>query len=215
MSDIITPKERPVLMSVPMVRATLRDVAPKTHTRRVMKPQPTLHKDGSCFFFGSLDAEHHQPAIIEHCPYGQPGDRLWVRETFCPGPRYNPAICRHRPCYAADNERNCGMNDKRWLPSIHMPRWASRITLEIASVRVERLQAISETDAQAEGVMPEFEMDVASFVKGAAVPQSTYFLGFKHLWDEINGKRPGCSWADNPWVWVIEFRRILAGLEAV
>jgi hypothetical protein len=97
----------------------------------------------------------------------------------------------------------------RWRPSIHMPRWASRLTLEIINVRVERVQDISEEDAIAEGVQKEFEIDLSQFrnLNTNFGDISTYKLGFKHLWNSINLER-GFGWDSNPWVWVIEFKRI-------
>jgi hypothetical protein len=121
------------------------------------------------------------------CKYGKSGDRLWVRETWQEvswpptGPRF---------VYKADGDAS----PDRWRPSIHMPRWASRITLEVESVRVERLQECSEADAKAEGCSP----------LGDDTSQA-YRLGYMHLWGQING--PG-SWEANPWVWVITFKRI-------
>lgn len=114
------------------------------------------------------------------------GDRVgwWLGETFLEG--------SERPF--------------RWRPSLHMPRWASRIALDVVSVRVERLQAITEADAFAEGVeanpyvMCDGTTDEAMSISARD--------NFRSLWDTINGKRPGCSWGDNPWVWVVEFRRI-------
>ena len=143
------------------------------------------------------------------CPYGLRGDRLWVRETWATyGMEAEPE--QDRPLFfRADDDTREGWatpDDLIWRPAIHMRRWASRITLEITSIRVERVQDISEKDARAEGVTPEFEMDAASFVRGAPVPASTYVLGFKHVWNEINGAR-GFGWDVNPWVWVIEFRK--------
>nr|WP_319802623.1 hypothetical protein [Marinobacter sp. EN3] len=143
------------------------------------------------------------------CPYGRPGDRLWVRETF-QGPLVSydraqefyedrlkfesPEYCEYRadggpdPVFVdADDEERHG-----WKPSIHMPRWASRINLEITGVRVERLQDISEQDAKAEGVEPAQCCDA-------------HYHGFSKLWQSINGPD---SWDANPWVWVVEFKRV-------
>jgi len=124
------------------------------------------------------------------CPYGQVGDRLWVRETWHVG-LSSHGVC---PGYKADMKYRCGESmpqlfPLKWKPSIHMPRWASRILLEITEVRVERLQEITGEDAKAEG----------------AEPYGYYFIGgFKELWDSLNAKR-GYGWETNPWVWVITF----------
>jgi hypothetical protein len=138
------------------------------------------------------------------CPYGQPGDRLWVRETWAEHPDF-PG-CR-RAIYRADPE--CEYDTERWNPSIHMPRWASRILLEIVSVRVERLQDISEADARAEGITPhevrQFAIFGASEEERAAIYRDAAVGPYRGLWQQING--PG-SWGANPWVWVVEFRRV-------
>lgn len=177
-------KERPILFSAPMVRALLE--GRKTQTRRIVKLPA---KDGSGdnrFVFD--DAEGRKRFI--DCPYGEPGDRLWVRETW------RPAQVDGMAWYAA----TCGdETHERWKPSIHMPRWASRITLEITGVRVEQLQDISESDAIAEGVTP-------SDMKAISCLDRNYHAYFM-LWESINGSG---SWDLNPWVWVIEFRRIVA-----
>lgn len=145
-------KTRPILFSGPMVRAILE--GRKTQTRRVVKPQPAHCADlpmGKDLTFASA------------CPYGQPGDRLWVRETWAVGTLFDyvrPSLLPKPDCesklavdYAANPRRIWHSEDQgRWRPSIHMPRWASRITLEITSVRVERLQDISHKDAIAEGL---------------------------------------------------------------
>lgn len=154
------------------------------------------------------------------CPYGQPGTVLWVRETWglmcyhdptdwCEGSIKGVPEVELRERYAVEHAANWNLPNEsaRWRPSIHMPRWASRITLEITGVRVERLQEISEEDAKSEGV--EFSSAVASFICDTpamrADRKSAYRSAFVDLWESING--PG-SWDANPWVWVIEFRRL-------
>lgn len=170
-----------------MVRAILD--GRKTQTRRVMK----------------LEVEDCQVRtlcsyrqILEACPYGQPGDQLWVRETF--RVLYDPATCLKGALdidYRANGEdRIADRLPKRpagykWRPSIHMPRWASRITLGLTAVRVERLREMTNEDAQAEGI--EVSMDEHSVNL------------FADFWDSINGKT--YPWASNPWVWVLTFRR--------
>lgn len=196
-------KERPILFSAPMVRAILE--GRKTQTRRVVKHAPA-----------PWNAEH-TAWDMTCCPYGQPGDRLWVRETWGAHfmwddvpPSGIPNDGKACLFYMADGFSTGGCSQTRrdkWRPSIHMPRWASRITLEIAGVRVERLQDISEKDAQAEGAM---------YHDGRGIGHSGWRHDYKdvhvdarssfyRLWQEING--PG-SWDANPWVWVVEFKRI-------
>lgn len=168
-------KERPIIFSGPMVRAILE--GRKTQTRRVVKDDTML---------AWLNCDNVVKPINDHvahlgCPYGQPGDRLWVRETFCPD--YDP------PIYKADEDQA----KIAWKPSIHMPRWASRITLEITAVRVERLQDISDADALAEGCEPFRENDMNAID------------AYADLWADINGPE---NWEANPWVWVIEFKKV-------
>lgn len=174
-------KERPILFSAPMVRALLD--GRKTQTRRVVKPQPTATREEAIRTYGKGGTFILEAGFFGvRCPYGQLGDRLWVRETW--------GACAGSPVYRADDNATCP-DGGRWKPSIHMPRWASRITLEVTGVRVERLQDISEEDAIAEGV-PEQRGDP---------------WAFQCLWDSINGARERCSWAANPWVWAITFSR--------
>lgn len=190
-----------------MVRAILEDR--KTQTRRII-PNPVSSPiqaadvlNGWRDRFGNLNAKMR-------CPYGKPGDRLWVRETFCPvrWGDYMPVAIPKGPegaliQFRADYKEGSIDYDGCWKPAIHMPRWASRILLEITEVRVQRVQEISEDDAIAEGV------EVAN-------PQAKGYYGprnaFKHLWDSINAKRDKgkYAWKNNPWVWVISFRRINA-----
>lgn len=196
-------RERPIIFSGPMVQAVL--AGRKTQTRRVVKGAP-LWDTAPVEFSNSpgwwTDREDHDS---RRCPYGKPGDRLWVRETFAApwGKDYElpggvPAVF-----YRADGEPF--NDDGRWTPSIHMPRWASRITLELTGVRVERLQDISEKDAKAEGI------EEPSPAHGAWCDPNlgreghwSYRLTFSLLWDSINGKR--APWASNCWVWVLQFR---------
>jgi len=194
-------KERPILMSGPMVRAILE--GRKSQTRRECKPE----------WYRCLDMEEPdaRAAALTRCPYGQPGDRLWVRETWGKDPD-------GRPCYRADctvhldsdnyadqleHDRLVGARWARWRPSIFMPRWACRLVLEIVAVRVERLQEISEADVRAEGceirAMWMFGADTKE--KRNAIARPVY----QNLWDSLNAKR--APWSSNPWVWVVEFRR--------
>jgi hypothetical protein len=212
-----------------MVKAILK--GQKTQTRRVVKLNPSGH-DVSCYSFKTrnfikchdLEDDHCAPcgfgfqneSKFWRCPYGEPGDRLWVREThafvFHPdgdldGEQYsveceNGETGRFSVRYAADG---CAVDwDGGWRPSIFTPRWASRITLEITGVRVERLNQISEADAVAEGV----ECVKLRFWKDYDGKEGVYvnpILSYQSLWSSING--PG-SWDANPFVWVIEFRRV-------
>ncbi len=197
-----------------MVRAVLK--GRKTQTRRVVTPQSQSNSAGLTHYKGCLVFEHDIEAIEKFCPYGQPGDRLWVREnfycdygTFAAGgslPKERPEWADQNLYYAADGtcceqipECCCAEVGKpRWRPSIHMPRWASRINLEITGVRVERLQDISRADTEAEGVGCDWQ------------PDSNQFATFQRLWDSINGKakpgKPDVSWRANPWVWVLELK---------
>lgn len=203
-------KERPILFSGPMVLAILEER--KTQTRRIVKEPvlSTAYKDNELNF--KIGERYIK------CPYGQVGDRLWVRETF----RYisytegydsgvdqggghdwgdgysfvqyksDSFIFRYE-LLEEDYLKTSPVID-RWYPSIHMPRWASRILLEITDIRVERLKDITEEDAKAEGI------ENKSNHFHLACTQD-----FKRLWESINGLG---SWYMNPWVWVVEFRRI-------
>lgn len=210
-------KERPILMSAPMVRAILNGT--KTQTRRVVKPQPQFMElgGGPAFLlprqkqwerYGYVTFDRAAQACS---PYGQPGDRLWCKETWCtPECWDNVKPTDLDPAkvpidYAADFERDTIILG-RLRPSIFMRRWMSRITIEVVSVRVERLQDISEEEAEAEGVeeslgTPQVECD------GQVLhyPDASFVRSYRKLWDQING--PG-AWELNPWVWVVEFRRI-------
>lgn len=218
--------ERPILFSAPMVRAILAET--KTQTRRVVKQQPVY--DGR--FAGGWkmagnnghEAATCSPLIAELCPYGQPGDRLWVRESFCPIYPQDPSYNGGRPIeydYQATYKHGDRLGDligiqKKWKPSIHMPRAVSRITLEITGVRVERLQDISEADAISEGIeegVPATGTDVRIWKNYSHSKQRTPWLvcplnSYFSLWESING--PG-SWEANPWVWVVGFKRLKGG----
>ncbi|PBY95667.1 hypothetical protein CJT43_17980 [Pseudomonas aeruginosa] len=230
------PRERPILFNDQMVRAILD--GRKTVTRRVMKPQPMPSKSGG----------HHWPCKVHQsmlhverelqngegcwcglaeaaCPYGEPGDRLWVRETWtdvnmCGAPALayradedirdlmeEPGFLDDRGAFNYDDPRvkpypfacwHAELDQARWRPSIHMPRWASRILLELTAVRVERLQDISEEQARAEGYPAERECETGGSGLDA-------WLWFRSLWGEINGPE---AFTANPWVWVIEFKRV-------
>lgn len=234
-------KERPILFSGPMVRAILE--GRKTQTRRVVKPQSDTEIHGEPYWNvgGFRFRPHAQPQVSGNpikCQFGQPGDRLWVRETFqeffddeIPDGRTR-AVRGHmgvpaQPnrisyvAFRADGEipASAEHGEALWRPSIFMRRWASRITLEVTAVRVERLQDISDDDAELEGITRERGI-VGCHCNGGVhteVMGDLYFSdmggdgfefassAYRQLWESING--PG-SWAANPWVWVIEFKRV-------
>ena len=208
-------KERPILFSGPMVRAI--PGGKKTMTRRVAKPPKKFSDNSYCdphVCPPSLwwwDGVHTHVGVKQDCPYGQAGDRLWVRETYC---FYLCANSDEEEIhYRADGE-SCPVDGEkvRWRPSIHMPRWASRITLEITDVRVERLQEITEEDAKQEGANIRITNSVNVYSKDfdeGKRSDGSYLNGFIYLWDSLNTKR-GYGWNTNPFVWVISFKRIEA-----
>lgn len=238
-----TAKERPILFSGPMVHAILE--GRKTQTRRVIKPQPESSWNvTSAYAVSSPESEHdgtwnwldatgHRWDLFR-CPYGVPGDELWVREKWRPYlSRYSSGIQ-----YAGGDYKNTVDDDyerlmelimrtggdlqipsyklkqnDRWRPSIHMPRWASRIQLRISDIRVERVQDISEKDAIAEGCNDEQFCHCgdpmenhSAYVGHSPVSMNPPEIQFAELWNSINGdKYPMVS---NPWVWVVECERI-------
>jgi hypothetical protein len=204
------PVERPIIFSGPMVKALLAGT--KSQTRRVIKPQPKVEP-------------RHEPLVGEawasgfvdvRCPYGEPGDRLWVRETWglasSSGYLVDPTLN-----YRADGAQRCVapevihagyVHRDGWRSPIHMPRWASRITLEVAGVRVERLHAITDVDAVAEGIERAAFGGWAGELTGdgiTRVPMATPRCAFIGRWREIHSAK---SWSENPFVWVIEFTRV-------
>ena len=185
-------KERPILFSGGMVRAILD--GSKTQTRRIAKEFNEMP---------NLDGILRRFPNQEGCPYGTPGDRLWVRETFAQGVEGCPGGISYRADHF-DPKGDGPAHPMKWRPSIFMPRIASRILLEITDVRVQRLQEISEEDARAEGVT-DFAgrwWDGSPVVCGKWNAPSEAFAA---LWESINGTG---SWEANPWVWVITFRRL-------
>jgi hypothetical protein len=199
-------KERGILFSAPMVRKLL--AGEKTQTRRVVTNKTALEW---------LEPDTFSPAFVADpgnflCRYGYAGDRLWVRETWAPVDAEMYAVGdSEEVVYRADLTAAQLVDEAAarklapklakahpWKPAIHMPRWASRITLEITDVRAQRLRDISDDDALAEGVAP-------LAVAGRAL---SYTHGFRVLWDSINGARDGYSWDANPWVWAISFARV-------
>ena len=214
-------KEHPIIFSTPMVKAILDDR--KTQTRRVIKPQPDLGLD-PFDSYSRINIGRYHPTMVDKdgqeypgdeifgaytddgewgwkCPYGQVGDRLWVRETFLyrtPNSIIYKADGSEKFITGEYIEKFANINDERLLcsPSIFMPRWASRITLEITEIRAERLQDISDGDAIAEGCTDKNPI-------GNLVLEPRYI--FKQLWDSINGKK--YPWDSNCWVWVISFKK--------
>ena len=202
--------ERPMLMSAPMVRALLAGT--KTQTRRAVKPQPRiLAGELLCWKDDALTDD--QMAV--RCPYGQPGDRLWVREAFMHEPAdYCWEASVSIPCRPASTVYRADFHESQpgegWKPSIHMPRSLSRILLEVTAVRVEQLQEISEADAKAEGAECLFSPTCSAADRELLdIPlmedASPFRNGYALLWESINGAG---SWKANPWVWVVEFKRV-------
>jgi hypothetical protein len=209
--------ERPILFSSSMIRAILD--GRKHQTRRVVKLRPPYVMDERdegrpCPWpWSTTWAAGDEDDGWMPCPYGLPGrDRLWVRETWAPAdPRYSPLA---PVVYRADGDDQPCL-DARWRPSIYMPRWASRITLEVTGVRVERLQDISDEDAIGEGISCGDDAWHAGPDGRYMRDRHGWYVGhtrhnapshaFREAWDQINGQR--APWASDPWVWVIDFRR--------
>jgi len=205
--------ERGMIFNAEMVRAILD--GNKTQTRRIMAIQPEHSglglrrvidskdgRDNGKYFWSQSDACGMKArSKVFGCPHGAVGDRLWVRETWSEAGAGAPDLTLYRANYPEHvpslYENIPATGDVRWRPSIHMPRWASRILLEIIDVRVERLNDISDEDANAEGVT------------ASEFGPSRYEFGY--LWQSIYGADNSQSWQANPWVWVIEFRRIEGG----
>ncbi|MBN6029218.1 hypothetical protein [Pantoea ananatis] len=235
-------KERPILLNAEMVRAVLD--GRKTQTCRIMKVQPDSAEFETRFIIDSTKRSEigkwcwAEPGVFVNprrsalfsCPFGAVGDRLWVRETFAAlaWGSYEPekpswsGSCQEARYRATDRlaDLSADIRGYGWRPSIHMPRWASRITLEITGVRVERLNSINEHDAIAEG-LAEISKDGHTYKFG--VPDRDGYPGtddfgwpwhewerypisaYSKLWKSIYGEE---SWQANPWVWVIEFKRV-------
>lgn len=196
-------KERPILFSGPMVRAILD--GRKTQTRRLVAS--ARHPYGHLLGPEGVAREFLGQTEAVRCPLGQHGDRLWVRETWMP--EYERDTNVAKVVYRAggyteyyDDARDdqlwagviLGAQTFNWRPSIHMPRWASRITLEVTRVWVERVQDITEEGARAEGVF------LSEYYTLSRHPNRS---AFSDLWQSIYG-----TWAANPWVWAVEFRRV-------
>ncbi|CAM3593645.1 hypothetical protein BS639_22835 [Rouxiella silvae] len=213
-------KERPIIFNAEMVNAILS--SRKTQTRRIINPQPELTVSsgfkwkGALFGAGSNDCETNRNFAHIKCPFGEIGDRLWVRETWA---RCNIDQYSHDMAYRATTPDDWPKGG-RWRQSNHMPRWASRITLEITGMRVERLNSINENDALAEG-LSEITKDGRLYKYG--IPDRDGYPGndncgwpwhewerypisaYSKLWQSIYGAE---SWQANPWVWVLEFKRV-------
>lgn len=190
-------KERGMIFNGEMVRAILD--GRKTQTRRPVK-LPVIDKNMGCELAGNELAGELAAGNYWNSPFGKPGDRIWVRETWAEAGAGAPELQLYRanyPKHVPSHYENVPPAEEiRWTPSIHMPRWASRILLEIIDVRVERLSSISEEDAGKEG----YPADPSPF--GGHMDK---WLWFRQLWDGIY---PEQSFKHNPWVWVIEFKRI-------
>lgn len=208
-------KERPILFNGAMVRAILE--GRKTQTRRIWKMPRGLDWYVSGCMRGEETGDIHDPKSnwwghVEEmaCPYGRPGERLWVRETWGYNPDF-PGI-HGRACYRADPGHE--YDGIKWKPSIHMPRAACRLMLEITAVRVERLNDCSEEDALAEGVFkagPSGKLPIGQCVERVTDGIEVVYIRrgmaldeYRELWNSINGAG---AWEANPWVWVVEFRR--------
>lgn len=216
------PKERPILFSTPMVQAILE--GRKTMTRRVVKDEPK----GEPWIFSNMEEDHAwfkwnlppSSFVSRKCPYGQAGDILWVRETWCD---YNDGYSEEHahlkspePHYLYRADCKEFEKAKIWRPSIFMPRSACRLRLKITDIKVERLQDISEEDAIAEGIewkikYPEESPNTKYYRDYLFADRLAFGIGFKakqsfrSLWHKINGEE---SWNANPWVWVVSFQKI-------
>jgi hypothetical protein len=219
-------KEHPIIFSGEMVRAILE--GRKTQTRRVIKPEPEYVLEGENFPDGSVDCGYVWE--FPKCPYDSPGDVLYVRETWATQPYLDgcsPRDLSRVESYLFWKATYDGQCNGRWRPSIHMPRWASRILLRVIDVRAEQLQKITDDDAKKEGCfftdygnrcfhpqpcpLPEKHPShpIKNGWKAYETTSSDECLGtprmaFANLWNSINEKR-GYGWDMNPWVWVVEF----------
>lgn len=214
--------ERPILFNAEMVNAILD--GRKFQTRRIINPQPEFkegtgfHWKGAMYGIGSNYAETVRNFTNFSCPIGRVGDRLWVRETTIISPPNwlapddvldHPDVIKDPKgeyrvvqYVASNSDTDVPLKDYKFkkTPSIHMPRWASRILLEITNVRVERLQIISDEDAKAEGF--DYSTHPSAIEMGYAIGART---NFRHTWEEIYGAN---AWNKNPWVWVVEFKKL-------
>lgn len=233
-------KERPILFSASMVRAIL--AGRKTQTRRIVKPQVSAWEPSADWIGSNQPSKIHPAPYFDaynggpywcwwdqwnrqgpdwiKCPFGKPGERLWVRETwadvrgmgFDAKDRPGKMESAYRAEASAEGLEIAKSYGVKWKPSIHMPRWASRITLEVTGVRVERLQEISETDAIAEGLtrgckdgkLVKYGFDDWPWQSWQKDPRRA----FSYLWGSVQTQPDETGWNGNPWVWVIEFKRM-------
>ena len=203
-------KEKPILFNGDMVRAIL--AGRKTQTRRPVKIDmanafdPPRGKDDVYSGYPLFeDGEGTWHKAVDCCPFGQVGDRLWVRETWA---EWQPGS----PVFKADGSDITGHKSDHlvssWRPSIHVPRWACRIILEITNIRVERVHDISEDDAIADGGLEAMIEDHVWHIPGTdSKTTRDPKYAFEHVWDSIYSAR-GLGWDVNPWVWVVEFKKV-------
>lgn len=206
-------KQRPIIFNGEMVRAILD--GRKMQTRRVVAKQPTTDLPVSTVAVEDRGIGFAEGRVItQYCPYGQPGDLLYVREAFAQPYRRTDqhSGCIYRadgPEYMAIPKHQWGA-EAGWKPSIHMPKWAARIWLEVTAVRVERVQDISEDDARAEGITDGGCLNCGEHEPcGCDDPAPDAVDAFIWLWNSINAKR-GHGWDENPWVWVVSFKQVSA-----
>jgi len=208
-------KETPILFSSEMVRAILD--GRKSQTRRVMNPQPIDASNGTWYPKPSSEKAKHyanenhfkKGVVIDFCPYGKPGDQLWVKETWRVAKCYDDLkplelmLTQRQIEYSADEDWLLKEVRGKVRTALFMPKWASRITLEITDIRVERVQDISRKDAKLEGFLPSEYNGMESW-NGKVFGNAQ--IAFEACWIDINGKK--YPWSDNPWVWVVSFKRI-------
>ncbi len=232
-------KERPILFSAPMVKAVLAGAKTVTRRVCKVQPFLDVDlwnvfypwgEGGHGIYKSEAEMlEEFRPLMLARCPYGAVGDRLWVRENWrtsskldsknatqigaeCLSAEYEKPWCPVQ--YKADGRRD-NWDASIWgepgklRPSIYLPRWASRLTLEVTSVKIEPLHAITDEEAKAEGAAHRIAPcgDLAGAFDLVDTPIG-YRNHFRDLWDSINGKRKGCAWDDNPWLFVVSFKRI-------
>lgn len=220
-----TMSERPIIFSAPMVRAILD--GRKTQTRRVMNPQPVPDPHATGKHWWECAAVRSMVEVEDwmqdprdpsqcyfFCPYGRPSDRLWVREAWrCHGGReYEYQRNRNAVIYRADDDGSTRYDRTHdWRNALFMPRWASRLLLEVVSVRVERVQEITPHDVIDEGFDdPSWWREFRNSDGRELIREDSALIAFEDTWNDLNAKR-GYGWASNPWVWVIEFRRVEGG----
>lgn len=216
-------KSRPILFSSPVIPALIENR--KSQTRRTLREQPPPGFDRHCWFDAPVYGFTDEPEPAANwwtirCPYGQPGDQLWVKETFRPSSLETEHGLSRAIEYRADGAKLRRPREDvaslrsggDWRSSRFMPRWASRITLEVTEVRVERLAGITHEDAIAEGCRGSNWVASSPYIVGPHTDDGELPVEeFERLWNEINGEREGCRWQDDPWVWRIVFRRIEGG----